>query len=331
MAGFVFSEAPGFADSMFGKSAYPISMLLENELESFEQDSAVEKIFAKHKSKHFAEKVTALSAMDNWSPAGENSAPATVGMDEVFSKVIEHTVWNSKFVISKEMIDDSNFDLMSIRARKMVQSFGRTKEMFGAALLAGGLGNSVKFGGRTFATTTADGKPLFATNHPNFYKATKTQSNCYAGEFSNTVLADLETIMQNFVGDKDEILGIAPDTIIIPNDGKLKYKVFEAIGADKDPNTANNGFNYTYGRWNVIIDPYLKFTGSTTTPFILMDSKFNANEGTAMWYDRIPMEVSAYVDNATRAAIYQGYARFGVGFNNWRGMLIGGVSTGTTL
>ena len=37
---------------------------------------------------------------------------------------------------------------------------------------------------------------------------------------------ELETRMQNFTGDKDEILGIIPDTIIIPNIGALKKTVF---------------------------------------------------------------------------------------------------------
>lgn len=71
----------------------------------------------------------------------------------------------------------------------------------------------------------------------------------FSDKFSNKVLGQMETMMQNFKGDKDEILNVSPDTIIIPNDATLKYDVFEAIGADKDPDTSNNGFNYQYGRW----------------------------------------------------------------------------------
>lgn len=328
--GLIFSEANGFADSVFGKSAYPINMVMEQALESFEQNSAVDKIFNMRTSKHFAEKVTAMSAMDNWTPANENAAPALNEMGEVFSKVIEHTPWNSRFVITREMVDDAQLDVMRLRATKMVQAWGRTKEDFAAKMLAGGLGNSISYAGRNFDTTTADGKPLFSTAHQNFYKASKTQTNKFSDAFSNSVLAEMETRMQNFVGDKDEILGIAPDTIIIPNDGALKMAVFEAIGADKDPNTANNGFNYNFGRWTVIVNPYLKFTGADK-PFILLDSHFNDVEGVALWYNRVNMEVKAFVDQDTNAAVYQGYARFGAGFNNWRGIAIGGVSGGTAL
>ena len=59
--------------------------------------------------------------------------------------------------------------------------------------------------------------------------------------------------MQDFRGDAGEVLDVVPQTIIIPNDYKLKMDVFAAIGADKDPDTSNNGFNFNFGRWNVII------------------------------------------------------------------------------
>ncbi len=334
MSGLIFSEASGFADSLFGKSAYPIHMVLEKSLEAFEQSSAVDKIFSKRKSKYFAEKVTALSAMDNWSPSGENSAPATSGMAEVFDKVIEHVVWTNSFAITREMVDDSNFDLMRIRATKMMQAWGRTREEFAMAMLAGGTGKTIKYAGRVFDTTAADKMPLFSKTHPNFFNSKKTQSNLFSDAFSNKVLAHAETAMQNFVGDKNEILGIVPDTIMIPNDAELKYAVFEAIGADKDPATSNNGFNYNYGRWTVIINPYWVLpVGSTDKPYIMMDTSFNKNDGTALWFERVPVEVSAYEDkyNGTKAAIYDGYARFGVGFNNWRGMIMGGVTGGTSL
>ena len=63
--------------------------------------------------------------------------------------------------------------------------------------------------------------------------------------------------MQNFKGDNGEILDVAPTTILIPNDADMKKLVFSIIGADKEPTSANNAFNYQYGRWSVMIWPYL--------------------------------------------------------------------------
>ncbi len=330
MAGLTMTQTAGFNDSIFGKSAAPIAMVLEQSLESFEQQSAMNKIFSMRNSKHYAEKMTAISAMGNFEPTGENGAHPITDMNEVFSKTIEHMVYKNRFSVSREMIDDELIGLMRLRATKFSQSYGRTREAFAAAMISGATGRSIKFGGKNFSTLAADGKPQFSKEHPSFFDAKKTQSNLYAGAFSNTVLAKLETAMQNFEGDKGEILNLAPDTIIIPNDAQLKYDVFEAIGADKDPNTSNNGFNYNYGRWNVIVWPYWKVTGADK-PFILLDSAFNDLDGTAVWYDRVKLEVKAYVDNDTDAGVYDGYARWGAGFNNWRGMVMGGVTGGTAL
>ena len=41
----------------------------------------------------------------------------------------------------------------------------------------------------------------------------------------------------------DNILDVAPTTILIPNDADAKEAVFAAIGADKDPATSSNAFN----------------------------------------------------------------------------------------
>ena len=137
--------------------------------------------------------------------------------------------------------------------------------------------------------------------------------------------------MQDFRGDNGEILDIAPDTILIPNDYELKKAVFSAIGADKDPETANNGFNYIFGRWNVIVWPYLKeFTGSAA-PWILLDSRYNNEYGGAVWLDRTSLEVRSTLDENTDANVWRGYARFSAGFNDWRAFLCAGVTGGSTL
>ena len=333
MAGLVLTQSAGFADSIFGKSAAPIHMVLEQGLEAFEQASAYDKIFSVRSSKNYAEKLTALSAMGEFEPVGENGGHPVTDMTEVFSQTIEHTVWKNRFYISREMIDDAKLDVMRIQANKFTQAYGRGREVFGASLIGGAMGDHIIYKGKKFSTKCADGMPLFSKAHPSFYDKKKTQSNMFAGEFSVDTLAQIETAMQNFKGDKDEILGLVPDTIIIPNDAMLKRDVFAAIGADKDPNTANNGFNFQFGRWNVIVWPYLTFAGASTgdKPFILMDSRFNDLDGTAVWFDRVKLEVNADTDRDTNAAVYDGYARYGAGFNNWRGMAIGGVTGGSAL
>lgn len=333
MSGIVFSKSSGLNDSVFGKSAEPIHMCMERSAEAFEQMMAVPKIFSIRKSKNWAEKMTSLTEMGDFQPVGENGAYPDTDFQEGFSKTLEHMTFLNRFSITQEMVEDNKIGLMRIRANKFTTSYYRSREKFGAQLLMGATGDHVTIGGKTFSTLAADGKPLFSKEHPSVTVGAKLkQSNLYAGPFSKDVLGALETTMQNFMDDNGNLLTLAPDTIIIPNDYSLKNAVFEAIGADKDPDTANNGFNYLFGRWNVIVWPYWTLAANAADkPFILLDSSFNDLDGTAVWFDRIPLAVKAYVNEDNDAAVYKGRARWSAGFNNWRGMVLGGVTGGTAL
>ena len=55
MAGIIFSEGSGVNDSVFGKSQFPIRMLIEKKDEALENLSVIDKIFSLEKSKNFAE------------------------------------------------------------------------------------------------------------------------------------------------------------------------------------------------------------------------------------------------------------------------------------
>ena len=327
----VFSKASGVNDSFFGKSQEAIKMLLDREVEAFAQMSAIPKLFREIKSKNFAEKLTSRTALGNFENVEEGGAYPMSSMQEGYSKVIEPFTWKLSFAITKEMIEDNKLLDMNASALGFTDSYNRTRERYAAAMIAGGVGTTTQFEGVTYDTTAADGKALFAKDHPSITGGTAAQSNLFADAFSVNTLGAVESAMQGFKDDDGNILNIAPDTILIPNNYALKKSVFEAIGSDKDPNSSNNGFNYQFGRWNVIVWPYLGTIQGATAPWILVDSHFNKSRGTAVWNDRKPLEVKSYIDENTDNNVWKGYARFGIGFNNWRGMAIGGVTGGTTL
>ena len=252
-------------------------------------------------------------------------------MQEGYDKILEHVVWKNQFVVTREMIDDAKLLSLKKKPQGFVTSYYRTREQFAAALLAGGIGKSVSFKGREFPTTGADGKPLFDAQHPPKVKGAK-QANKFTDAFSGDALSKMETAMQNVRDDNDNVLAVAPNTIVIPNLWKLKKQVFETIGADKDPATANNGFNYQFGRWNVIVWAYLnQYITKDAAPWILMDSGYNEENGGALWINRVPLEVRSWVDNNNDNNVWNGYARFIAGFADWRFAAIGGVADGVAL
>lgn len=333
MANIVFSEGSGLNDSIFGKSQAPIRAFIEKKAEAFEQQSMLDSLFAMEKSKNWGEKFTSMTSMEGFKPVGENGEHPHDGMQEGFAKTLTHMTWKDRFSLSREIVDDAKTIDLKKQPQAFTQGFYRTRERFGAAIYGAAITGKTEmtFGGQKFDTAAADGSAVFAKNHGAKGKGA-AQSNQFSDAFSNDALMAMESAMQDFRDDNGFVLSITPDTILIPNDYKLKRDVFAAIGADKDPATANNGFNYTFGRWNVIVWQYLNnFIAKGTSPWIMLDSKYNAENYGAIWLDRTALEVKSLIDDNTDANVWNGYARFTAGFNDWRFAAVGGISGGTAL
>lgn len=333
MPNITFTEGSGLQDSIFGKSQAPIRLFIEKRGEAHEQESMIPKLFNMGKSKNWGEKFSTMTAMDGFSPVGENGEYPQSETSVGYEKFLEHMTWKNAFSLSREIVEDAKLIDLKKKPQSFINSFYRTREKFAAALYGAALAGktSFDFGGKTFNAASADSKALFDNEHAA--KITGSlQSNKFSDVFSVDALAALECAMQNFKGDNDELLDIAPDTIVIPNLYTLKKEVFSAIGADQDPATANNGYNYQFGLWNVVVWPYLnQYVTEGSTPWILLDSRYNEDNGGAVWLDRTPLEVRSTVDNTNDANTWRGYARFIAGFNDWRFAAVGGITGGTSL
>ena len=331
MANIVFSESTNVANSIYGDSQAPIKLFLEKRAESFEQESVIKNVFAMGTSKHWSEKYTSMTAMDGFQPVGENGAYPVDGMQEGYEKLFVHETWKDSFALSREIIDDAVVMDLKKKPLGFITGYYRTRELFGAALFGGAITGAAKFRSKTFDVKTADGVNLFATNHPSKLKK-EAQTNKFTDAFSVDALGAMETAMQQFKGDNGEILDVTPNTILIPNDYQLKKEVFATIGADKDPATTNNGFNYQFGRWNVIVWSYLNnFITKNSKPWMLLDTRYSEENGGAVWLDRVGLEVKSTIDENTDANVWRGYSRFSAGFNDWRFAALGGAADGTAL
>lgn len=329
----IISENSGLVDSIFGKCQAPIKMLLMQGAEEWQKTSVLDKMFLMGKSDKWADVFTGLTASSGFKPVGENGAYPNDGMQEGYKKQLVYKTWLDRFSVSRDLVDDDNTGAIKQMVNNFIKGYHRTRERFGAAIFAGAVAGktAVQFEGDTFDIASADGVSMFHKAHKPKVKG-KTQSNCFSDAFSVDALDRMEARMQLFRGENDEILGLQPDTIVIPNDPQLKRDVFAAVGADKDPNTANNGFNFQYGRWNVIIWSYLnEHIPKGNAPWILMDSKYNQDVGGGIWNDRIDLEVTSFINNDNNANVWNGYSRFNASFNDWRFASLGGSAAGEAL
>lgn len=337
MAGITFSEGSGVADSFFGKSQAPIKAIIADRVESFQEQSMIDKVFYMDTTSNYAEKYTSATALGDFQDVGENGAYPLTSVQEGYSKIIEPTTWKSRFEVTMEMMEDAKFNVAESKARKFAGAYNRTREKYAAELIAGGVGTSVTFGGKKYDTTSADGVSLFSNAHGSATKGYKNQSNRFkytAGTDKYTEILDAaQEQMQDIRDDDGNLLNIKPDTIIIPNSGKLKRALFAAIGSELDPNTNNNAFNFQIGLWNVLVWNYLPKTIGGKEYFMLLDSDYNKDAMCMPWLDRVSLKVRSTVDDNSDANYWSGRARFGAGFNDWRAISIVGdaMTNGTAL
>ena len=330
MPGIIFSEGSGVADSIYGNCQAPIRMFVEQYGEECERMSVLSHLFKMGTSENY---LTGMTAMDGFDPVGENGAYPEDSMEEGYGKLLRYETWKNSFSISQEMVEDGKLMDMTSQPRQFMTAYNRTREKFGAALFAGAIKSEkmVSYRGKNFDATAADGKPLFNTAHPAKVKGA-AQTNFFSNAFSLDALDRAEAAMHLFRGENNDILDVAPDTILIPEDPVLKREVFKAIGSDLDPAASTNAFNHQYGRWNVIIWPYLnQFIAKGLQPWILLDSKFNETYGGAVWNDRIKLAIKSEIDPGNDANRWKGRSRFNATFKDWRFACLGGITGGTDL
>ena len=333
MGGIIFSENSAKNNAVFGKCQAPIQAFLEQRGEAFQQLSLLPYLFKMGKSENFGDLLTTMTAMNGFKPVGENGTYPMDEMEQGYEKLLQYETWKDQFAISQEMMEDSKLMNLNQRPEQFISGYYRTRERFGASLYGAAIMGSSHstFEGKKWDVTGADGVTVFHTGHKPKVKG-GTQCNKFKDVFSTDALSAAESAMHLFKGDNGEVLSITPNTIVIGEDPDLKKEVFGVIGADKDPATANNAFNYHFGRWTVIVNPYLnEFITGTDHPWILMDSRYNNMYGGAVWNDRVPLTMKSYIENSNDANMWNGRSRFNAVFNDWRFACLGGVSSGTAL
>lgn len=335
MSTVILSELSGQAKVLYGEVQGAIKSVLMREDEAWmhSEQEVASKLFKSVQSNHRVEGYAAMSAFDDWLPVGENGEHPGSSTEQTHLKFIPNEVWKSEFIISRELMDDAQIGELKNRPQGFIDAYHRTRQKFFASMLVSALLNKAKLTikGFDFDTTCADGSNLFSANHRMKVKG-DAQCNAYKDAFSVDALTKLQTQMQNFKDDKGNILNLAPDTIIIPNDAALKQEVLGVLSAMRDPATpGGNKGNPQQGMWNVIVWPLLnEAIGSSNVPYILMDSQYNQRRDCLIDQKRVDLEIKSDVTH-NDALRWAGYARFGAGFVDFRAVAAGGLTYGGNL
>jgi hypothetical protein len=323
----IFSKGSGVADSIYGKCQDPILKMITDAEIFAEKDSQIKNIFNVIPLSTYGARFGYMTTQDDFEDVGEGGEYPESSNVEGFQKFLEAYTWKSMRKVTEESIDDSKaIGMVNIQKTfsDFVPSYYRTREKYGAGILNASNATAMTFKGKTYNIACADTLALFSTAHtvaPGA-RGTANQSNYFDATFSYDNLCRVEELGQKLKDDDGEFADIQYDTIVIPNNARIKKLVADAIWAKKDgaANSADTGYNYQAGRWNVVTWNYLtNFSGITagTDIWFLMDSRRNEIDGLT-WCDRKPLRVKSFIDEYTDNNIWAGRGRFVAGPVNWR-------------
>ena len=337
----IYSKNSNANDAAFGKIQTPIRMIIENESDLLAKKGGIRDwLFNVEKSNKFGETIITQNEFSTFKPTTEGAGAENDTVIQTGTKFIEHIQYMKEFVITAEMLEDANYGVAvdaKRRAENFTRSYYKTMNKICELALAGGTSEFFSYGDSLFNISTADGKPLFSSTHtwgasPAQYGS---QSNlfsgnvCCTGTGSNRVfsaevleesLSELCVKLRNMKDENGEPLGYTADTIILPgNKPKLEQMIKKVCGSENAVGTNHNDINLHYGRWNIVILPNWI---ANDNRFMLMSSEANKNLFGNMFFNRIPLTISDWVDHHTGNYHWNGRCRFGVGFGSYKHILL---------
>lgn len=315
--------------------------IVEEDANKSQYDEIVSALSNEKSSNKFGEKGITIGGLDNFTVKSESADASEDTLEEGYSKLITHYSFAKSVVLSKELADDNNVDLMKVRARSLVKAYKRTRAQFITDVItksvmttSAAYNTTMTFGGQAGIDITApDGFSLFYNAHPLHSNSEVTQSNIFTNAFGTTdvILNELANRMRNFKDENGNVLGIIADTIIIPGNVSALEKTIKAIiGSDGEIGSNKNDINTQRGKWKLVVDPLWQVSGGAA-PYIIMSSEANKELMGTMFYNRLGLDVKSEVKTESRNLLYNGFSRWSAGFYNWRHMIMGGAAAGTTI
>ena len=140
MSGFIYSESSGLNHAIIGKKLAPVRAIISECVEAFQNASLIDKIFFMDKSKSWASNYSSETALGGFQDVGEGGAFPQDSFQEGFDKTIQFRIWKDQFTLTKEILDDASVGKIKSKAGMFAQAYGRGREGYAAALLAGGIG-----------------------------------------------------------------------------------------------------------------------------------------------------------------------------------------------
>ena len=333
-----YSKLIGTNNSAIGKLETPIKMIIEHESDLLTKKGGIcSWLFNVEKSNRFGETIVGQNEFDIFQAAAEGAGAENDTIQETYRKFIEHIQFMKEFTITAEMMEDANYGVASDakrRAENFTRAYYKTMNKICEAALANGTSNTMSFARTLVNLKTGDNLSLFNKSHV-WGNSQGTQSNVYYGDiFSSGTgdsrvastaafeesLSELSVKLRNMKDENGDPLGYTADTLILPGNRPAAEMIAKKVcGSEGALGNGYNDINLQYGNWNIVIMPTWQ---SADDRVMIMSGEANKNLGGNMFFNRIPLTVSNWVDHHTGNYIWNGRCRFGVGFGTYKHIML---------
>ncbi|MBO7762082.1 MAG: hypothetical protein J6T24_04735 [Clostridia bacterium] len=327
----IYSQSGGLHDAAIGKLETPIKMIIEHESDHQKKRGGIcDWLFNVERSNRFGETIVGQNEFGVFAATEEGAGAVGDGIEETYKKFIEHIQFTKEFTITAKMMEDANYGVAADarrRAENFTRAYYKTMHKVCEYALANGTAASGSFAGATLDLTAPDSLPLFSSAHTyGGTNASGTQSNYFYGNIFadgaalEEALAILSSRIRNMKDENGEVLGYTADTIILPgNRPAAEALVKKVCGSEGALGNGYNDINIQYGNWNIVVMPDWQ---PSDDRLMLMSSEANKNLGGNMFFNRVPLTVSNWVDHHTGNYLWCGRCRFGVGFGTYKHILL---------
>lgn len=317
----------------------PIKMIIENENNVMaKKNNVLDKLFNVEKSNRFGETIVTETEFNLFSATEEGAAAEQDNITKLSSKFVEHIQFMKEFVISAEMMEDAGYGLASSAKRRIenfTRAYHRTMNNVAAHALTQAVRPSTTYLGTTLDLTTPDGLSAFNNKHiwgadgyqglfsnkfyGNFFKSGTDENRKYDLDLLEERINYCAAHIRKAPDENGEAMGYEADTIVLPaNQPKAEALIKRICYSEGKVNTNFNDINVNYGKWNVIVLPQWQ---ASAPAFIMMSSEANKNLGGNMFFNRVPLTVTNWIDPHTGNYVWNGRCRFGIGFGSYKHML----------
>lgn len=328
----LYSKSSGLHDAAIGRLETPIKMVIEHESDLLTKQGGIRDwLFNVEKSGRFGETIVGENEFGVFQAAEEGAGADNDYTEETYSKFIEHIQFMKEFTITAQMMEDANYGVAADakrRAENFTRAYYKTQHKICEYALANGTSVSGSFAKAKLDLSAPDGLPLFSNAHKwGGKKESGTQSNFYYanGILGSTsafeeALAKLSVLLRNVKDENGEPLGYTADTLILPGNRPAAEVIAKKVcGSEGATGNGYNDINLHYGNWNIVVMPGWQTSDDRC---MIMSSEANKNLGGNMFFNRVPLTVSNWVDNHTGNYIWGGRCRFGVGFGTYKHIML---------